>query len=218
MKLDPERQRLVDRILKLLALANSTTFAGEADNARRMAEQLIEAHNVTLGPGKPAQDAIERRLYRPFAVGMRWEAIIADALSDLCSCLMLFRDALDEFTLVGSVMNLDALEYMLREVNRQRIAAWLQYKASQGPDSFHKFCYGFAMALRDKIVLIIDQRTLDKAQHAARTWYLANVGPIGKGSSLAMGRASSQAGEAAGKGASLHRGAVGTPQKLIGRT
>jgi Protein of unknown function (DUF2786) len=39
----PERRRIADRIIKLLALANSTTFAGEAETARRMAQELIAA-------------------------------------------------------------------------------------------------------------------------------------------------------------------------------
>lgn len=73
---------------KLLALASSTTFAAEAQTARTMAAELMNKHNISLGPGKPSQDTIERRFYQPFAKGMRWEGIIVLALADLCSCTL----------------------------------------------------------------------------------------------------------------------------------
>jgi hypothetical protein len=147
----PDQKRLADRILKLLALASSTTFAAEAETARRMADELMRTHNISLGPGKPAQSAIERRYYVPFAKGMRWEGIIACALADLCSCTIFFDSGtLAVYVLVGSIGNLDVLEYMLHEVNRQRIAAWLDYKGKGGADSFNKFCYGFAKAIENK--------------------------------------------------------------------
>jgi hypothetical protein len=65
----PEQKTLADRILKLLALANSTTFAAEADTARRMAEELMRTHNISVGSGKPAQNTIEVRDYIPLLRG-----------------------------------------------------------------------------------------------------------------------------------------------------
>jgi hypothetical protein len=87
----PEHRAIADKILKLLALANSTTFAGEADTARKMAEQLIAAHNIKLGPGKPSQDTIECRQFKPAFNGARWEAMIIGALARLCSCTDYFK-------------------------------------------------------------------------------------------------------------------------------
>jgi hypothetical protein len=105
-----EQQRIADRILKLLALANSTQFEAEASTARKLAEQLIAAHNITLGPGRPSQDTIV-----PFAKGMRWEGKIAGALADVCACMIFFNsNTLAQYSLVGTIWNLDCLEYMLR--------------------------------------------------------------------------------------------------------
>jgi Protein of unknown function (DUF2786) len=213
----PERKRIADKIIKLLALANSSTFAGEAETARRMAEELMQMHNVEPWI-KTAQDGIEMRKYVPFAKGMRWEGTIAGAVAQLCSCAVFFRiETLDLYVLVGTAGDLDMLDYMLREVNRQRIAAWLKYKGENGSDKFNKFCYGFAEALKDKINTIAGDY---KQRHETLVlWYEANV--IHQKTSehqLSMGAASSTAGIAAGDGTSLHRGALKTPQKLIGRT
>ena len=100
-----EQQRIADRILKLLALANSTQFEAEASTARNLAEQLIAAHNITLGPGKPSQDTTV-----PFAKGMRWEGMIAGALADVCACMIFFNsNTLAQYT----IWNLECLAYML---------------------------------------------------------------------------------------------------------
>src|SRR4029079_7072605 len=108
--MNKEQQRIADRILKLLALANSTQFEAEASTARNLAEQWITAHNITLGPGKPSQDTIA------IAKGMRWEGIIAGALADVCACMIFFNsNTLAQYSLVAAMCTWDCLEDMLRE-------------------------------------------------------------------------------------------------------
>lgn len=125
---------------------------------------------------------------------------------------------LDRYELVGTIWNLDVLEYMLREVNRQRIAAWLKYKGNNGPDRFNQFCYGFAQALKDKIQSLIVYEAVC-ATHAKLTlWYETNIAKVGGSFALSMGRASSDAGLAAGKNAALHRGALGQPLQRISKS
>jgi hypothetical protein len=107
---------------------------------------------------------------------------------------------------------------MLHEVNRQRIAAWLKYKGSLGPDSFNKFCYGFAQALGNKINALVVREVVTKQRDGLRSWYAENVlGHPAKSVALSSGPASSEAGMKAGKSASLHRGALGQSQRQIGR-
>jgi hypothetical protein len=214
--LSEDQKKIADKIIALLALASSTTFAAEAETARRLAEQLLQKHNIMLGPGKPSQDTIEMRDYVPFAKGMRWEGIIAGALAKLCSCNIYFNaKLLDEYALVGTIWNLDCLEYMLHEVNRQRIRAWLKYKGENGADRFNQFCYGFAKALEAKIEQVVNRDAYLKNHAALKLWYEAKFGKTST-LNLSMGAASSEAGLAAGKDASLHRGAVGAPHKQIG--
>jgi hypothetical protein len=214
----PQQKHLADRILKLLALASSTSFKAEAETARAMAAQLMQAHNISLGPGKPSQDTIECRNYVPFAKGSRWEGIIALAVAHLCSCTIFWDDGLDSYAFVGSIGNLDILDYMVREVSRQRIAAWMDYKMSGKPDSFHKFCYGFAQALSCKIDDLINQQQVQQNSNRLTGWYEINIlHHPAQPMDLSSGRASSQAGMAAGQSASLHRGSLGQPLKQIGR-
>jgi hypothetical protein len=211
----PEHKRLADRILKLLALASSTTFTAEAQTARAMADKLMAEHNVKID-GKPDQSNIERRDYTPFAKGMRWEGIIAGALADVCSSNIYFDSkVLDHYCLVGTVFNLDCLQYMLAEVNRQRIHAWLAYKGRAGSDSFNKFCYAFAIALERKCKALTPH---DASQNhdRLRLWYETNILHRKVNSfDLAMGDPTSQAGAHAGANASLHRGALGEPQRRL---
>ena len=205
--------------MKLLAVASSTTFAAEAATARRLADELMATHNISLGPGKPAGDTIEVRQYVPFAKGMRWEGIIAGALANLAGCTVFFNgEVLNRYTLVGTVFNLEVLEYMLHAVNGQRIGAWQRYKLEGGTDSFNKFCYGFAVALSGKIEAMVDAERLSADVQVLTTWYEQNVlGQPVVPVDLSMGRASSAAGMEAGGNASLHRGTVtGGEQKRIG--
>jgi hypothetical protein len=213
----PEQTHLADKIIKLLALASSTTFAEEAATAKAMADELMRKHNIELAPasGKPSQDTIEIRHWEPFARGAKWEGIIANALCDFCSCVLLYTDALDEFTLVRTIFNLDILEYMLREISIQRASAWMKYKGRHGEDNFWKFCYGFAQALKHKIAAITP---VNSERPRLLAWYEANVlmgGKLGCGKDLSVGRASSEAGLAAGRDASLHRGTMAQPYKQI---
>jgi hypothetical protein len=60
--MDTDRQRLTERILKLFALAQGTSFEHEA--ARAMAEALIAKHNVTL-PSTQDRAAIVDVRYTP---------------------------------------------------------------------------------------------------------------------------------------------------------
>jgi hypothetical protein len=217
--LSQDRKALADRILKLLALASSTTFTAEAQSARDAAERLMAAHNISLDPGKPSQDTIEMRQYKPFAKGMRWEGMIANALGELCACKVFFDSrTLDNYELVGTISNLDVLDYMLREVNRQRISAWMNYKAAGVHDSFNKFCYGFAVALENKIDSVTRYGMLTAQERAKlKLWYEEKIGQKTQSFSLGMGSASSGAGLDAGKNASLHRGALGQTYKQLGR-
>jgi hypothetical protein len=103
--------------------------------------------------------------------------------------------------------------YILTKLNQQRMREWLQYKRS-GPDSFGKFCFGFARGVESKISAIVRSATeLAKTREAAALWY--ESGHKVTSHSLHFGKASSDAGLTAGGKASFHRGEVGRPQKLL---
>lgn len=218
--MDAERKRLADRILKLLALASGTSFAAEADSARAMAAELMERHNIALGEGSKDRSRLACVPYRPFAKGAKWEYIIINALVDFCRCKFFYDkpDVLVDYSLVGTEADLEMLRYMLGEIHRQRITAWLDYKRD-GPDSFHRFCYGFAQALAAKIGAIIaaSKGELREYQERLTIWYETEIlhAPTVR-RHIGFGDASSAAGLAAGGAASLNRGAVGQSARRIG--
>lgn len=216
--MDANRQRLADRILKLLALAAGTPFAAEAESARAMAEDLMARHNIDLPGGAKDRTAFTWEVYVPFAKGAKWEFAIIDAVADLCNCTFFFNlETLANYSLIGTIADLEVLRYMLAELHRQRIAAWLDYKRT-GPDSFYKFCFAYAQAMAAKIELLVAARqaTLDAHQKQLQLWYETEIlKHPAQHAHVEMGRASSEAGLRAGSGASLNRGAIGQPVRRI---
>jgi hypothetical protein len=230
--LDAEKQKIAAKILKLIALADGTTFAAEAEAARRMAADLRAAYGIAAGAGASKdRTVIEVRKYTPFAKGARWEAIIAGALADLCGCAMFFGDVYRtdyrkpeggirlttnaDLALVGAISDLDMLFFMLPELHRQRIVAWTDYRIS-GSDSFHKFCYGFAKALNARISQLTEKWHESDQRKQLVAWFEAYLGHKLKNADILGGRASSEAGTEAGRTASLHRGTLGGErQKML---
>jgi hypothetical protein len=215
---DSDRQRLLDRILKILALAEGTSFEGEAATARAMAAELIAKHNVSLpAEGKTPRDEIIINYYKPWGTKWLWERIIASAIAHLCACAMFYSGDPDEggydhFTFVGQGMHVEACLYVLGQVHIQRQRAWVRYRGEGGNDSFGKFCFSFARGLEGKIDQLLSSAQLDEAERA-RLWYRErhNV----EDGTYITGAGSSDAGHHAGAGASLHRGEAPGPRSTL---
>lgn len=64
-----ERAKILEKIVKLLALAEGSTFEGEGANARRLAEELMAKHDVsmeeTLSKEEIEQDTIDTGVVTP---------------------------------------------------------------------------------------------------------------------------------------------------------
>jgi hypothetical protein len=219
--MDQERRKTLDRILKLLALAEGTSFDAEAAAARAMAEALIAKHNVDLSEGqKQARDALVIHEYTPWGRKWLWERMIASVVTQLCGCAMYYQGEPDQggyrlFKFVGVFANVEAAVYILGEVHAQRSRAWVDYRGGGGGDSFGKFCFSFARGLETKIEQLITAAALNEKKRA-RLWFEA-AHPISGGSTIG-GRGSSEAGLAAGSSASLHRGTMagGAQPRLSG--
>jgi hypothetical protein len=224
--MNEDRQKILDRILKLLALAQGTSFDAEAATARRMAEELLIKHNVDLRvEGKPARNEFTFQNYDPWGKQWLWEWIIATAVAHLCGCEPYYRGEHPDahhpdrqysgFMFAGRIANVEACLYVLSVVHRQRQAAWLRYKGEGGVDGFGKFCFSFARGLEEKIQQLITA-AIAKEKTQAKLWY-ESTHAVSVGEAI-RGRGSSDAGRAAGAGASLHRGEVSpTNRPRIGR-
>lgn len=212
--MDAGREKLADRVLKLLALAAGSSFAAEADTARRLAEELMAKHNIAapIDSAKNRDVMVEER-YTPHFKGAIWEYILAEAVSKLCGCKAYYFGDYLLFTFAGMLPAVEACLYIVAKLHEQRVGQWLAYKRT-GSDSFHKFCYGYARGVSDKIDSILpSMRQLGRDREAAQLWYEArhnveHAGPL-------TGKASSNAGLDAGGGASLHRGELGAVRQRL---
>lgn len=221
----PERQKALDRILKLLALAQGTTFDAEAASARKMADELIAQHNVELAKeGKPQRDQFTAKDYNPWGKQWLWEWIIANAVANLCGCEPYYRgptikaDAkpnFHAFIFAGQTPNVEAALYILPLVHRQRTNAWQRYKLGGGQDSFGKFCFSFARAVESKAQTITTP-AIEAETAKAKLWY-ESIHDVSHEGEAIRGKGSSDAGHKAGQAASFHRGEI-NPTKYIGYT
>lgn len=201
-----DRHYTADRILKLLDFASSTPFEKEAETARRLAGELTKKANIG-----PLGSNLDCRRYIPFGRGTRWELAITSSLSELTSCMITVDSDLITYDLIGTVSNLDTLEYMLESVSQQRGQAWRRYKSRGGMDSFGSFCFGFAMALRQKIGTMVNMREVNKNGDMLQRWYEENIvhAKCIRSDYLKNMRATSIAGMNAGEAATLHHGLIG---------
>jgi hypothetical protein len=216
--LNPERKKLLDRLLNLLALAEgskSSKYDGEAASARAKAEELMRKYNLSPNEGSKDRTVFATEEHSPWAKGAQWEYIIADALGELCGCEVYYMGDYLLFDLVGTVADLEALRYMIDAVNQQRIRAWLEYKRT-GPDKLWSFSYSFARALEEKIHKLLEGATAIKAQRERAKRWFESTHKITHGASAIRGHGASEAGRSAGSNTSLHRGMVGRPTERLG--
>lgn len=215
--MDIERQKLVERLLKLLALAQGSSFKAEAATARRMAEELIAKHNLEL-PSAKDRTAIVVAEWRPTFAGAKWEFLLADAVGKLCGVetLRWGGDALVRLGFVGTVADVEVARYLLELLHRQRLSQWVRAKAQGMPDKFYSFCYSFARGVEAQTETRVGIEEKRRRQ-VAHDWF-GKHRSWGKPHDLGIrGDGRSAAGRAAGEQASLHRGEIGAapaPKRL----
>jgi Protein of unknown function (DUF2786) len=213
---DANRQRFVDRILKLLAVAASTSFTAEADTARALAAELMAKHNIDAVNAPKDRAVMATQIYTPFKPDMMWEFILVQAITRLCGCAMFWKgdqEHFKTFSVVGLVPDVEAAFYILAKINQQRMRKWLEYK-QYGPDNFGKFCFGFARGVEGKVEDILRSApAIAKNVAVAALWYRSQHNVTEE--SISFGRASSSAGLSAGESARFYRGEMSAPPKRL---
>jgi Protein of unknown function (DUF2786) len=157
MTINLTRKQALDRILKILALAEGSSFAGEAANARRMAEEMIARFNIDLeAEGKPARDEIAVKEHTPWGRKWLWERIIGKAVADLCGCAFYWHgdpdngDGYSCFKFVGNGAAVEACTYVLAEVHLQRQRAWGSTEPKAGSTLSGDFVSALRAGLRER--------------------------------------------------------------------
>lgn len=119
-----EKTKLMDKVTKLFALADSTNHPEEAENAKRLAVELLAKHNIRIDEVKAKQEkhviVTEFKKSRQF----NYERFLYDALAEFTGVYFLYNTSTNFFRYVGTVSNIEAFKYILNVVLEQRERDW----------------------------------------------------------------------------------------------
>ncbi len=86
---NPDRDRILNRIKKMLALANNQAASeGERDNAMRMAHATLAKHNIEMAEVEAAGEKPQERrgIVRRDFYGRPWARKCVQAIANMCFC------------------------------------------------------------------------------------------------------------------------------------
>lgn len=175
IKITPERQALVDKVTKLLALADSTTHGPEADSARQMAATLMAKHNIASSDmtQKEAFETVDVKTERSSVA--KYETILLQMVAEFNGVAILLHGT--NYRFIGTPSDLAAFGYMRDVVYQQRTAAWRAYYPVRwgkhpGAKELNKWKLGFAFGVAEKV------RALTAAMESkVQEWGLVPVDP-----------------------------------------
>jgi hypothetical protein len=232
--MNPDRKKILDRLAKILALADASAFSAEAETARRIAEQLMAEHDVSRQDIADSEFEL-REIPSYFQTDVQWDRIFKWSLGELNGCYMLLRCApsapgadrlVKAFIYVGRPIDIDAALYMTDALIRQRGRAFIDYKAAGGEDGKAKFFFGYAKGLKARVEDIRGRTESGMAAQGKRhlgpsallerqkAWYVRNYGEPNNDLETFAGRGSG-AGFDAGSGARFTRGNVAAPHARL---
>ena len=222
----PERQKIMDKVIKLLAMAEGTSHAEEADTARNLAAELMAKYDISIMEATKVSsfETVEQELTRLSPI--KYDAILINIISRFNGVAYIQSDGWGQFRgkniFVGTMVDIECNGYMIDILMQQRNYGWKQHLASfklmtgRKPKDADKNAWfnGFAFGVRAKLVELtalkdskiveyglvpVNKSDLALAEHKKN-----------HNSKTSKGRKTSynQAGFEAGKNASVHKGIV----------
>lgn len=224
------RKRVIDQVLKLLALADSSTHAGEVNSARQKAEELLLRHEITIGELKSPEDEFASSEHDSgYARAGKYRIRLADMVAKFNGTYLVYRqEVTTRYIFYGRPSDVANTIYMygilVEQMQRARRRAAGDLRQSQGRGmaraESNGFCSGFCNGVQDKLTSltrIVEDRRQEaglvplsvyvQLRHAAEAAYLRNhkVGKSGWRGSL-IDRDHFANGYRDGSQASIHRG------------
>ena len=230
--MEADRKKLIDKIVKLLALANSSDFSEEAKTAKNLAAELLAKHDIAvfeLEDGAPY--TCERGIGVKFNADHSWRSTgskgydvhLYNSLARLNGVAM-FVGRYEMHDFVGRPADLEAFKYMRELVVAQRDAALASYCRETGKRDRSAWRMGFALGVSDVVSQLMAASVSKQKEwglvpvrpyEQAKDWYIERH-KVGHGGG--WGGAHNAAGYAAGKSVSLNKGvSAQSGQRLIGR-
>lgn len=203
------RKKVIDQVLKLLALAESSTHAGEVSAARCKAEELLLRHEISLGELHSPEEGFESAEHDSgYARAGKYRIRLADMVARFNGVYLVYRqDGTTRFVLYGRRSDVVHTIYMygilVEQMQRARRRRAYELRQSQGRAmksvESNGFCAGFCNGVQDKLTSltrIVEERRQDaglvplsiyvQLRNAAETAYLRDhkVGKSGWRGSL----------------------------------
>lgn len=232
MALDNARVKLINKIVKLLALADGTNHSDEAESAKRKAAEMMAKFNIEMsdlikkdGVFTKSERVQTTRSVEPFDIHL------VNAIAYFNGVCLLSGTRTTEkgykycYTFVGREVDIEATEYMIDIVKQQRKSAYdiysKEYIARYGKARWDKdwtdwrqWMNGFTTGVRSKLTELTNM-SHKKVQEwglvpvnprdQALAWYDKNIQKSGKARNSRM-KSGSWAGYEAGKNVSIHKG------------
>lgn len=238
------RKKVIDQVLKLLALAESSTHAGEVSAARQKAEELLLRHEIALGELNAQEDEFaSSEQDSGYASAGKFRIRLADMVARFNGIYMVYRqEKTTRYILYGRRSDVAHTVYMYgilveqMQRARRRAANDLRQRCGRGMSSAESngFCAGFCNGVQDKLTSltrIVEDRRQEvglvplsifvQLRNAAEAAYLRDhkVGKSGWRGTL-IDREHFADGYRNGTQASIHRGleaAVTGKRRLLSR-
>lgn len=224
------RKKVIDQVLKLLALAESSTHAGEVSAARQKAEELLLRHEIALGELQaPEEEFGSSEHDSGYARAGKYRIRLADMVARFNGVYLVYRqERTTRFILYGRPADVAHTVYMYgilveqMQRARRRAASALRLECGRAMLNAESngFCAGFCNGVQDKLAgltAIVENRrqgaglvplsVYARLRCAAETAYRRDhkVGKSGWRGSL-IDRAHFASGYRDGAAASIHRG------------
>ena len=131
----PERKRLIEKVAKLLAMAESTTHEAEAATARALASKLMAEHDLTMESLTADEEFVTEDEDTGAQVKTQFRTVLHRAIARINGVTIIFQPACPGrpkaiHKLVGKRSNITCYKYMLDLVIAQRTVAWKAYRVA----------------------------------------------------------------------------------------
>jgi hypothetical protein len=207
--------KIIDKVVKLLALADGTNHVEEANTARNMAAELMAKYNISVQDTLVASDPfVKERDDKGKIRQYSFDVALVARIARFNGVFMLtsLRNRKGAYIYVGRPSDVASHKYMVAIILEQRAAAWKRYVAAGGQDTISAWSNGFALGLSNKLYAIEKARDsklqewglvpVDPRQQA-EAWYKKDHSVGTCRSSI---RAYSRDGAVAGRSVNINRG------------
>lgn len=163
MTISPERQKIIDRVTKLMALSEGTSHTAEAESARNMAVELMAKHQLTTSDLSAEDTEFVVEVEDTGCKKQRSEeSNLVHAVAAFCGVAFILatnaRSSV-KYKFIGTKNDIEAFHYTMAIIKNQRDWAW-KASGKRGSNVMYHWRMGYAFGVSDKLFSLM--RSADK--------------------------------------------------------